>query len=426
MVTILESARAGQVTREMEIVAEKEGLTPGDVREGIVDGTVVIASGNGRPDTAVGIGKGFRTKVNASIGTSSDMLDLEMELEKARVAESSGADTLMELSTAGDLDEIRRAILAAVTLPVGSVPLYQASSEARSCFGSSSLMTDELLFEVIEKQARDGIGFMAIHCGVNRLSVGALQKQGGRDGGLVSRGGAFMISWMSAQGRENPLFEQFDRLLEIMHQYDVILSLGNGMRAGAISDATDRAQIQELLINVELAERARDAGVQAMLEGPGHIPIDQIEANVVLQKSLSRGKPFYMLGPITTDIAPGYDHITAAIGSAWAAAFGTDFICYVTPSEHLGLPFAADVRDGVMAARIAAHVGDMVKLGRRDRDLEMGIARRDLDWEKQYALSLDPARARSIRELRPGSDSDTCSMCGDQCALRVSTTCEDD
>ena len=426
MGTILENARAGRVTREMEIVAEKEGLTPGDVREGIVDGTIVVASGNGRQEMAIGIGKGLRTKVNASIGTSSDMVDLEMELEKARVAESSGADTLMELSTAGDLDEIRRAILAAVTFPVGSVPLYQASSEARACFGSSSLMTDELLFEVIEKQARDGIGFMAIHCGINRLSVSALHKQGGRDGGLVSRGGAFMISWMSAQGRENPLFEQFDRLLEIMRQYDVILSLGNGMRAGAISDATDRAQIQELLVNVELADRARDTGVQAMLEGPGHIPIDKIEANVVLQKSLSRGKPFYMLGPITTDIAPGYDHITAAIGSAWAAAFGTDFICYVTPSEHLGLPFADDVRDGVMAARIAAHVGDMVKLGRRDRDLEMGIARRELDWEKQYALSLDPARARSIRELRPGSDSDTCSMCGDQCALRVSTTCEDD
>ncbi|MHB9112111.1 MAG: phosphomethylpyrimidine synthase ThiC [Thermoleophilia bacterium] len=430
MSTILESARAGRVTREMEIVAEKEGLaakeglTAEEVRRGIVDGTIVIAAGNGRQEVATGIGKGLRTKVNASIGTSSDLVDLEMELEKARVAESSGADTIMELSTAGDLDEIRQAVMAEVTLPVGCVPLYQASSEARTRFGSSSQMTDELLFEVIEKQAKDGIGFMAIHCGVNRLSVETLQKQGGRDGGLVSRGGAFMISWMTANGRENPLFEQFDRLLEILHKYDVVLSLGNGMRAGAVSDATDRAQIQELLVNTELAERARDAGVQAMLEGPGHIPIDQIEANVVLQKSLSQGKPFYMLGPITTDIAPGYDHITAAIGSAWAAAYGTDFICYVTPSEHLGLPFADDVRDGVMAARIAAHVGDMVKLGRRDRDLQMGIARRDLDWEKQYALCLDPERARSIRGMRPGGDGDGCSMCGDQCALHVSAGCE--
>lgn len=424
MATILESARAGQVTREMEIVAEKEGLTAGEVRHGIVAGTVVVAAGSGRHHVAAGIGKGLRTKVNASIGTSSDIADLEMELEKARVAKDSGADTIMELSTAGDLDEIRQAVLSEVSLPVGCVPLYQASSEAKARFGSANLMTDELLFEVIEKQARDGIGFMAIHCGVNRLSVDTLQKQGGRDGGLVSRGGAFMISWMSANDKENPLFEQFDRLLEILHKYDVVLSLGNGMRAGAVSDATDRAQIQELLVNSELAERARDAGVQAMLEGPGHIPIDQIEANVVLQKSLSHGKPFYMLGPITTDIAPGYDHITAAIGSAWATAYGTDFICYVTPSEHLGLPFADDVRDGVMAARIAAHVGDMVKLGHRGRDLEMGIARRELDWEKQYALCLDPVRARLIREQRPGRDSDGCSMCGDQCALHVSTACE--
>ncbi|MDO8736771.1 MAG: phosphomethylpyrimidine synthase ThiC [Thermoleophilia bacterium] len=430
MGTILENARAGQVTREMEIVAEKEGLnekeglTSEEIRQGIVDGTIVIASGNGRQEVSAGIGKGLRTKVNASIGTSSDIIDLEMELEKARVAETSGTDTIMELSTAGDLDAIRQAVLAEVALPVGCVPLYQASGEARARFGSANKMTDDLLFEVIEKQAHDGIGFMAIHCGVNRLSVDTLSKQGGRDGGLVSRGGAFMISWMNANKMENPLYEQFDRLLEILHKYDVVLSLGNGMRAGAISDATDRAQIQELLVNTELAERARDFGVQAMLEGPGHIPIDQIEANVVLQKSLSRGKPFYMLGPITTDIAPGYDHISAAIGSAWAAAYGTDFICYVTPSEHLGLPFADDVRDGVMAARIAAHVGDMVKLGRRDRDLEMGIARKDLDWEKQYSLCLDPDRARSIRSMRPGSDGDGCSMCGDQCALHVSTACE--
>jgi phosphomethylpyrimidine synthase len=279
-------------------------------------------------------------------------------------------------------------------------------------------MTDELLFEVIEKQARDGIGFMAIHCGVNQLSVETLARQGGRDGGLVSRGGAFMVSWMFAQKKENPLYAQFDRLLDILREYDVVLSLGNGMRAGAVSDATDRAQIQELLINAELAERAREAGVQAMLEGPGHIPINEIEANIILQKSVSGGKPFYMLGPITTDIAPGYDHITAAIGSAWAAAFGTDFICYVTPSEHLGLPYPEDVRQGVMAARIAAHVGDMVKLGHLSRDLEMGQARRMLDWEKQFLLSIDPERARAIRDSRPGSDGEGCSMCGDQCALK--------
>jgi len=402
----------------MEIVAEKEGLSPEQIRKGVLDGTVVIAAGNGRPELAVGIGKGLRTKVNASIGTSSDIVDMEMELKKARVAEASGADTLMELSTAGDLDDIRRKIIAAVSLPVGSVPLYQASAEATKAFGSPLEMTDELLFKVIEKQARDGIGFMAIHCGVNQLSVETLARQGGRDGGLVSRGGAFMVSWMSAQEKENPLYAKFDQLLDILREYDVVLSLGNGMRAGAVSDATDRAQIQELLINAELAERAREAGVQAMLEGPGHIPINEIEANIILQKSVSGGKPFYMLGPITTDIAPGYDHITAAIGSAWAAAFGTDFICYVTPSEHLGLPYPEDVRQGVMAARIAAHVGDMVKLGHLSRDVEMGRARRMLDWEKQFLLSIDPERARTIRDSRPGSDGEGCSMCGDQCALK--------
>lgn len=420
MGTLLQAARAGKVTDEMRAVALAEGVTPQQVREGVRDGGVVIAAGAGRTAGAVGIGSGLRTKVNASIGTSSDIVDLALELEKAGVAQDCGADTLMELSTAGDLDDIRRQVLDAVSLPVGSVPLYQAAEAAEAKYGSALEMTDDLLFEVVEKQARDGIGFMAIHCGVNRLTVETLRSQGGRAGGLVSRGGAFMVGWMTHQQRENPLFDQFDRLIEILHKYDVVLSLGNGMRAGAISDATDRAQIQELLVNVALAERARDAGVQAMLEGPGHIPIDEIEANVVLQKSLSGGKPFYMLGPITTDIAPGYDHITAAIGSAWAAAYGTDFICYVTPAEHLGLPYPEDVRQGVMAARIAAHVGDIVKLGRRAQDHEMGDARRRLDWERQYALAIDPEQARAIRSSRPGADGDGCSMCGDRCALKVS------
>lgn len=417
--TQLEQARKKIVSDEVAAVATMEGLEPETVRERIVDGTAVVVAGNGRTSAATGIGRGMRTKVNASIGTSSAIVDLEMELEKARLAETCGADTLMELSTAGDLNQIRREVLAAVSLPVGSVPLYQASAEAASRLGSNLEMTPELLFEVIERQAQDGIGFMAIHCGVNRLTVDVLIEQGGRSGGLVSRGGAFMSAWMKANGTENPLYSQFDRLLEILREYDVVLSLGNGMRAGAIKDSTDRAQVQELLVNAALAERARAAGVQAMLEGPGHIPIDEIEANVVLQKSLSGGKPFYMLGPITTDIAPGYDHITAAIGSAWAVAYGTDFICYVTPSEHLGLPYPEDVRQGVMAARIAAHVGDMVRLGDRARDHAMGEARRRLDWEAQYELALDPQQARSIRSSRPGSDDDGCSMCGDQCALLV-------
>ncbi|MEW6017356.1 MAG: phosphomethylpyrimidine synthase ThiC [Pseudomonadota bacterium] len=415
--TLLEEARKGRITEQMEAVAAREGVPAEALRQRIADGTAVIVAGAGRAHVAVGIGRGLRTKVNASIGTSSDIVDLELELEKARTAESCGADTLMELSTAGDLDAIRRAVLGAVSLPVGNVPLYQASAEAARAHGSNLEMSADELFEFIERQARDGIGFMAIHCGVNRQSVATLRDQGGRSGGLVSRGGAFMISWMEARGEENPLFSEYERLLGILRAHDIVLSLGNGMRAGAIADSTDRAQIQELLINTGLAERAREAGVQAMLEGPGHIPIDEIEANVVLQKSLSGGKPFYMLGPITTDIAPGYDHITAAIGSAWAAAYGTDFICYVTPSEHLGLPFPEDVRQGVMAARIAAHVGDMVKLGARGRDHEMGEARRRLDWEEQYRLALDPEQARAVRASRPGADEDGCSMCGDQCAL---------
>ncbi|MHB9053274.1 MAG: phosphomethylpyrimidine synthase ThiC [Thermoleophilia bacterium] len=416
--TMLERARDGEITDAMRNVAAAEGVEPEFIRSGMEDGSIVVVAGAGRSDLAAGIGKGLRAKVNASIGTSSDIIDIDMELEKASVARQCGADTLMELSTAGDLDDIRRRIIDAAGLPVGCVPLYQAGAEATAQLGAAVDMTEEMLFEIIERQAADGIGFMAIHCGVNRLTVDVLQKQGRRNGGLVSRGGAFMISWMERNGRENPLFEKFDRLLEVLREYDVVLSLGNGMRAGAIGDSTDQAQIQELLVNCALADRARNAGVQAMLEGPGHIPIDEIEANVVLQKKMSGGKPFYMLGPITTDIAPGYDHITAAIGSAWAVAYGTDFICYVTPAEHLGLPFREDVREGVMAARLAAHVGDMVRLGRRGRDLAMGEARRSLDWEGQFSLALDPERARSVREARPLDDPDGCSMCGDQCSLR--------
>jgi phosphomethylpyrimidine synthase len=423
METPLEKAMAGRATASVERAAEIEGVAPEVIVEGMASGEAVVVAGSRDRVRPVAIGAGLRTKVNASIGTSSDIVDLEMEKEKAGIAEESGADTLMELSTAGDLDQIRRSIIGAIGLPVGSVPLYQASVESAGRLGAATAMTDDLLFDIIERQAADGIGFMAIHCGVNRRTVQVLKDQGGRNGGLVSRGGAFMVAWMEEHQRENPLFEQFDRLLDILRRYDVVLSLGNGMRAGAVADATDKAQIQELIINAELAERARSAGVQAMLEGPGHIPIDQIEANVILQKQLSGGKPFYMLGPITTDIAPGYDHITAAIGSAWAAAYGTDFICYVTPAEHLGLPYAEDVRQGVIAARIAAHVGDMVKLGRHGRDHQMGDARRRLDWEKQYALAIDPERARAVRDARPGSDGDGCSMCGDQCALEVAEAC---
>lgn len=419
MESILEAARAGREHEAVVAAAKREGVPVETIGAGVADGSIIVIAGRGRAAGAVAIGRGLRTKVNASIGTSSDIIDLDMELEKARVAEAAGADTLMELSTAGDLDGIRRQVLAESSLPVGNVPLYQAFNEAIDRHKTPVALGEEHLFEVIERQAADGIGFMAVHSGVNMQTLSTLRDQGGRSGGLVSRGGAFMVAWMTHNEQENPLYARFDRLMEILRRHDVVLSLGNGMRAGAIADATDQAQIQELLVNCQLADRAREAGVQALLEGPGHIPIDEIEANVVLQKRLSRGKPFYMLGPITTDIAPGYDHITAAVGSAWAAAYGTDFICYVTPSEHLGLPYPEDVRAGVMAARIAAHIGDMVKLGDRSRDLKMGEARRRLDWEEHYRLAIDPEGARTIREARPGSSKRGCSMCGDHCALKL-------
>lgn len=415
--TLLERAKAGEITPEMREVAEAEGLDPETIRREMVSGRVVVLKSH--KGQALGIGHGLRTKVNASIGTSSDIVRPEMEVEKARVAEAAGADTLMELSTGGDLDLIRRRVLEATSLPVGSVPLYQAATEAIRDRGRLSAMTADDIFEAIEKHAADGIRFMAIHTGINRVVVERLKRQGYRRGGLVSRGGSFLTAWMEHHHRENPLYEQFDRLLDILHRHDVVLSFGNGLRAGAIADSTDRAQIQELILNAELAEVAREHGVQAIVEGPGHIPIDEIEANVRLEKRLTRELPFYMLGPITTDIAPGYDHITAAIGAAISSASGADFICYVTPAEHLALPSPEDVREGVMAARVAAHVGDMIKLGRRDRDLAMANARRKLDWEGQFALALDPRRAREIRDTRSPAEEDTCTMCGDVCALRT-------
>ncbi len=417
--TILEQARNGVITEEMKTVADAENLSAEHIREAIVNGTVVILLSQKGPKKSVGIGRGLRTKVNASIGTSTDIIDRPMELQKAAIAQQSGADTLMELSTGGDLNAIRQAVIEMVDLPVGNVPLYQAAADAKERFGSMVEMTDDLLFDIIENQCNDGISFMAIHCGINQMTLERLRNQNYRHGGIVSRGGAFLVSWMEHQKKENPLFDQFDRLVDILKRYDVTLSFGNGMRAGAIDDSSDRAQIQELIINCELADRAREAGVQAIIEGPGHIPIDEIETNVKLQKRLSGEKPFYMLGPITTDISPGYDHITAAVGASIAASHGTDFICYVTPAEHLALPYPEDVKEGVMAARTAAHIGDMIKNDDRKQDKAMSLARRQLDWEKQFKLSLDPEKARTIKEERQSSDDNKCSMCGDFCAINI-------
>jgi phosphomethylpyrimidine synthase len=342
---------------------------------------------------------------------------MKTEVDKALAAEEAGADTLMELSVGGELDEIRKEVLGASGLSVGSVPLYQAFAEAIKKYKDPNKLTEEMLFDVIEKQCEDGISFMAVHCGITQITLERLNKQGYRYGGLVSRGGSYMVGWMLANKKENPLYEKFDRLVEIFKKYDCVLSLGNGLRAGAIHDSLDRAQVQELVINCELSSIGQDMGCQMMCEGPGHLPLDDIEANVKLQKRMSGDAPFYVLGPITTDVAAGYDHISAAIGAAQAARYGADLICYVTPAEHLALPNKEDVIEGVRAARIAARVGDMVKLGHTERDREMGKARRDLDWEGQYKLGMFGERAREIRNSRFPDAADTCTMCGSFCAL---------
>ncbi len=416
--SIIDEARSGIITEEMRIVARQEGVTEDFVRRGLAGGHIVIPVSPYRDVKICGIGEGLRTKVNASIGTSSDIVDISMEIEKAKMAEKAGADTLMELSTGGDMVEIRKQVIANTTLSVGSVPLYQAFIEAALKDGAVVHMREDDLFRITAEQAALGTNFMAIHTGINWETVKRLQNQG-RHGGLVSRGGAFMTAWMLHNGKENPLYAEFDYLLEIMKEHEVTLSMGNGMRAGAVHDATDRAQIQELIINAELADKAHAEGVQVIVEGPGHIPIDEIQANVILQKRVTNNKPFYMLGPLVTDIAPGYDDRVAAIGASLSSAYGADFICYVTPSEHLALPTPEEVFEGVISSRIAAHVGDMVKLKKRDADLEMGHARRDLDWERQFAIAMNPARARQIRAERMPADTDACTMCGDYCALKI-------
>ncbi|MFU8766654.1 MAG: phosphomethylpyrimidine synthase ThiC [Candidatus Methanoperedens sp.] len=416
--SIINEAKKGNITEEMKRVAKDEGVEPEFVRRGVESGRIVIPVSPYRKTRAVGIGKGLRTKVNASIGTSSDIVDIDVEIEKARVAEATGADTLMELSTGGDFYDIRKKVIDATSLSVGSVPLYQAFIEAMRRHGAVVDMEEDELFKITAEQAKLGTNFMAIHTGINQVTVERLKAQG-RFGGLCSRGGAFMTAWMMHNGKENPLYSEFDYLLEIMKEHEVTLSMGNGMRAGAVHDSTDRAQIQELIINAELSDRAHAAGVQTIVEGPGHIPIDEIETNVILMKRMSGEKPFYMLGPLVTDIAPGYDHIVAAIGASLSSAYGADFICYVTPAEHLALPNVEDVRQGVITSRIAAHIGDMIKNGSRQQDLEMGRARRELQWDRMYELAIDPGYAKSIRDSRSPEDKEACTMCGDYCALKI-------
>jgi phosphomethylpyrimidine synthase len=404
----------------MRAVAEKEGIDPETVREMVAEGSVVIpANINHKRLEPCGIGKALRTKVNANIGTSSDYGDVNTELEKLQAAASAQADTVMDLSTGGDINAIRCAIIDSTSLPLGTVPLYQAAIEAINKWGSIVAMPVDHLFTAIQEQAEDGVDFMTVHCGVTRKTVSRL-RQSPRVTDVVSRGGAFTIGWMLHNEQENPLYEFYDRLLDIARRYDVTLSLGDGLRPGSLSDASDRPQIEELLTIGELVERSRAAGVQVMVEGPGHMPLDQIAANVQLEKLVCKGAPFYVLGPLVTDVGAGYDHITAAIGGAIAAAYGADYLCYVTPSEHLSLPDANDVREGVLATRLAAHAGDIVKgvKGALDWDLKMSLARKNLDWQEQIKLALDPGRATKARAQHDTSGSG-CSMCGQYCAMEL-------
>ncbi len=418
--TQLEAARAGEVTEEIREVARQEGIDEETVRERVAAGQIVIAKGRFNGKKVVGIGKGLSTKINASIGTSSDVCDIDHERRKARIAEESGADTLMELSAAGDLDAIRKAVLAEVSLPVGNVPLYQAFCDTIKKCGNPAKLDPEYLFDLIERQCADGIGFMAIHCGINLFTIERMEKQGYRYGGLCSKGGTLMIQWMLENRRENPLYEQFDRVCDILKKYDTVLSLGNGIRAGAIHDSLDRAQMAELILNCELAETGRGRGCQTMVEGPGHVPLDEIEANIVLQKKMSGDAPYYMLGPLPCDVGAGWDHITAAIGAAHSSMYGADLICYITPAEHLALPNEEDVAVGVKCARLAAHIGDVVKLrGRADeRDKRLSRDRRDFLWSRQFDNLLFPDDARVILESRKSLSDKGCSMCGEFCALK--------
>ncbi len=404
----------------LDRISKEEQVTIEFLTKEFSAGEIVIPKNRNRKlRKPVGIGKGLRTKVNANIGTSPDSADLEVELKKLRVAENAGADTIMDLSTGGDLGEIRRTILKEAKIPMGTVPIYQACVESVANKHSVVDMEVDHIFRVIEEQAQDGVDFITVHCGITTQTVERLRKQK-RITEVVSRGGRFLIEWMLYNKKENPLYEYYDRLLEISKEYEVTLSLGDGLRPGCLADASDRPQIQELIVIGELVDRAREAGVQAMVEGPGHVPINQIEANVLMEKSLCKGAPFYVLGPLVTDISPGYDHITAAIGGAIAAAFGADFLCYVTPTEHLSLPGVEDVREGVIALRIAAHAADIAK-GVKDAaawDRKLSKMRKKLDWSGMVELSIDPERAKLIREKSPSRSEKACSMCGEYCVIK--------
>ncbi len=421
--TQMEMARQGLISEEVRQAAQTEKIAPELLRDRVGRGTAVICRNRRHTHgTPLAVGEGLRTKVNANIGTSSDDQSIDKELEKARVAVAAGADALMDLSTGGPINEIRQAIIKETNACIGSVPLYQAAVDTVTQQHKPMVdMTVEDIFAGVIKHLDDGVDFITVHCGVTRGTLEKMDREG-RIMEVVSRGGSFTVEWMHHNQAENPLYEYYDRLLEIVKPYDAVLSLGDGFRPGCLADATDRAQIHELILLGELTQRAWDAGIQVMVEGPGHVPLNQIKTNIQLQKRLCHGAPFYVLGPLVTDIAPGYDHITCAIGGTIAAAAGADFLCYVTPSEHLRLPTVEDVHEGVMACRIAAHAADIVKgvPGAIEQDIAMAHARKNLDWEGQYAQALDPEKARRLRsESGVDETHGACTMCGEFCAYKV-------
>jgi phosphomethylpyrimidine synthase len=409
-----QAALNGKITRAMQQAARSEGLEAEAIRQGLEKGALVVPCNSRHKGLkAIAIGTGVRVKINANIGTSPHDISLEKELAKQAAALEYGADAVMDLSTGGPLDLIRANLLADCPAPFGTVPVYQIMVEAKSI---EEVKADWFL-NMVEHQAEQGVDFVTVHCGVTKDAMPLLKK---RVTGVVSRGGSFTIAWMRRHGKENPLFEHYDRLLDIAKKYDVTLSLGDGLRPGCLADATDKAQLHELKLLGELTKRAWASGVQVMVEGPGHLPLAAIRKNVRLQQKYCAGAPFYVLGPLVTDVAAGYDHIAGAIGGALAASLGASFLCYVTPAEHLKLPEVEDVIDGVVASRIAAHAADIALgiPGAADWDLKMSKARRALDWRTQIELSMNPDKARLYRELSQVKE-DQCTMCGRFCAMKV-------
>jgi phosphomethylpyrimidine synthase len=418
--TQLEQARKGKITESMQQAADYERLPVEMILEGVASGSIVIPKNIHHVFSARGIGKGLLTKVNANIGTSPSHYDIKEELAKLDVAVAAGADAVMDLSTGGDLDSTLGAILQHSSVMIGTVPIYKTISKVLSDGRRCADVTEDEIFNEIERQAAIGVDFMTVHCGITRESIRVLRKCD-RVMGMVSRGGSLMAEWIMRNHAENPLYEKYERLLEIARAHDVTLSLGDGLRPGSVLDAEDRAQAAELIILGELAQRARDAGVQVMVEGPGHVPLNRIAGDMIAQKRICGGAPYYVLGPLPTDIAAGYDHISSAIGGAIAAASGADFLCYVTPAEHLSLPDIDDVREGVIASKVAAHIGDLEKgvESAWAKDRKMSEARRRFDWETMFTLSVNPDKARKMRQRSEDKDRDVCTMCGDFCALKT-------